>query len=155
MRRAWALLVFGAGVVGATIWAVHFGYLDNPSTIYETFLAYFRGAANKVKSIGSNVTEAIGGTPPDPMEKALEIISEFEGFSAKAYPDADGYSIGYGHFIRAADPYNSSSVISEADAWELLKQDAAGAFGCVNSNVEVELTPNQTAAPSVQGRSTS
>ena len=85
-------------------------------------------------------------TTDDPLEKAVAMIAGFEGFSPKAYPDADGWSIGYGHFITADDPYNSSSVISESDAYNLLRQDTVVRQNCVHDNVKVALTVAQEAA---------
>lgn len=92
-------------------------------------------------SEAANVTNA-----GDPYQVALGMIAKFEGFSAHAYPDADGFSIGYGHFITPDDPYDANSTISESDAWSLLEQDAQGAQSCVSSSVSVPLTTNQQAA---------
>ena len=36
-------------------------------------------------------------------EKGIAFLHRQEGFRTKAYPDADGYSIGYGHFIKVGD----------------------------------------------------
>lgn len=46
------------------------------------------------------------------------LIQGFEGLSLKAYPDASGYSIGYGHF--GAKP---GDVITRAEADRLFDQD--------------------------------
>lgn len=50
------------------------------------------------------------------------LIKGFEGLSLKAYPDAHGYSIGYGHFI-GTDPSLASRTISRAEADALFDQD--------------------------------
>lgn len=52
------------------------------------------------------------------------LIQEFEGFSAKAYRDADGWSIGYGHFL-GKDPALASQTISRPEADALFEQDIA------------------------------
>lgn len=71
---------------------------------------------------------------------ALNVIKRFEGFSATPYPDAQGFSIGYGHFIK---PGESFTEISEEQATELLRQDAANAAAAVRDAVTVPLTQNQ------------
>jgi lysozyme len=64
-------------------------------------------------------------------------------FSAKAYPDHKGYSIGYGHLIRPGDGLSPSSVINEAKAAQLLAADVATAESTVRACIDVELTQNQ------------
>lgn len=51
-----------------------------------------------------------------------KLIQSFEGLSLKAYPDADGYSIGYGHFL-GKDPALKSRVITREEAERLFDQD--------------------------------
>src|SRR5262249_33468909 len=82
----------------------------------------------------------------DAQSKAAALIAGFEGFSGKAYPDADGYSIGYGHFIVDGDGFDEDSTISEGDAMALLNSDLDTAVACVDSVVSVDLTDNQRAA---------
>lgn len=48
------------------------------------------------------------------------LIKSFEGFSAKAYPDAAGYSIGYGHF--GASP---GDVVTLEEADRLFDRDVS------------------------------
>ncbi len=50
------------------------------------------------------------------------LIQGFEGLSLKAYRDADGYSIGYGHFI-GKDPSLTSRTITASEAEALFDQD--------------------------------
>lgn len=52
------------------------------------------------------------------------LIQSFEGLMLKAYPDADGYSIGYGHFL-GKDPSLASAAITRAEADALFDQDVA------------------------------
>lgn len=51
-------------------------------------------------------------------EKGIEFLHRQEGFRTKAYPDADGYSIGYGHFIKVGDTINGDTIngrVTQAD----------------------------------------
>ena len=43
-------------------------------------------------------------------DKGIDFLHRQEGFRTKAYPDADGYSIGYGHFIRVGDIINGDTI---------------------------------------------
>jgi lysozyme len=51
-------------------------------------------------------------------ENGRKLIQSFEGLSLKAYPDAAGYSIGYGHFGAKQD-----DVITHEEADRLFRQD--------------------------------
>lgn len=89
------------------------------------------------------------GLSNDPISLALPIVKNFEGFSASAYPDPPGsgkYSIGYGHQIKPGESYGPGSTISQDEAEQLLRVDIGGAYNCVSQNVNVDLTPQQTAA---------
>lgn len=140
MKKNAAFFALVAGIVAAFAGYAYYTGADL-SDLWQTFLSYARKAKSKVTTTAEDVAGA-----SDPFEKALDLISDFEGFSAKAYPDADGYSIGYGHFIQASDPYNSSSVITESEAWDLLSQDASAAQACVTNSVKVPISTNQAAA---------
>ncbi|MBT8448592.1 MAG: lysozyme [Gammaproteobacteria bacterium] len=70
----------------------------------------------------------------------LDLIKEFEGFSAAPYVDSDrGYSIGYGHFIL---PGQHFELIDEETATHLLLNDLAIAEDAVNTNVTVDINQN-------------
>lgn len=51
-------------------------------------------------------------------------LKSLEGLSLKAYRDADGYSIGYGHFL-GKDPALASRTITRPEAEQLFLQDIA------------------------------
>jgi len=72
------------------------------------------------------------------------MIAKFEGFSSKAYKDARGFSIGFGHFIQPGE--NFSGGISRGDALKLLAQDTKIAADAVHRLVKVSLNANQIAA---------
>lgn len=50
--------------------------------------------------------------------EGIALIKKLEGCSLKAYPDADGYSVGYGHYGVSA-----GTVITQEEADELLAGD--------------------------------
>jgi lysozyme len=135
VKRAY---LFGVAILGAgaAIFFLSQGGSFDAGSFWETIKSYFRRGADAVT----------GTLSSDAYTKALGLIAGFEGFSSKAYPDANGFSIGYGHFITASDPYDSSSVIDEATAYQLLSADAQTAKACVESSVTVPLTANQEAA---------
>lgn len=74
-------------------------------------------------------------------QNGLDRIKAREGFSAYSYPDADGRSIGYGHFLKPGEEY--PEPITEADAENILANDVYGAVKAVNSAVTVPLTQSQ------------
>jgi len=74
-------------------------------------------------------------------DAGLAAIARREGFSAKKYPDAGGFSIGYGHFIQMGESFDG--VISQADAMGLLLADTEIAQRAVRAYVTVPLTQNQ------------
>jgi GH24 family phage-related lysozyme (muramidase) len=55
--------------------------------------------------------------------KVVNLIKKLEGFSAKAYVDATGHSIGYGHFIRPDEKYLLQKSITQEEAETLLYED--------------------------------
>jgi len=89
---------------------------------------------------GREVAGKIGDSIMQFSDKGVEAIKRFEGFSELPYRDAQGWSIGYGHFIK---PGENLTAVSEAQARELLKQDAAIASAAVSDSVKVPLTQNQ------------
>ena len=134
------LLVMAAGAVGGFFFLSATGSTINIGEMADSLISYFRRFWQTAESA------VVGTVSDDAIEKALGIVAEFEGFSAHAYPDSDGFSIGYGHFIQPSDPWDSSSVISESEAWDLLHQDIQASYNCVVSNVTVTLNSNQIAA---------
>jgi len=77
-------------------------------------------------------------TSPD----ALEIIKEFEGFSAVPYTCPGGKeTIGYGHVIKPDE--NLAPLITEEIATKLLWGDVKWAELAVNTYVKVPLSQNQ------------
>jgi lysozyme len=85
-----------------------------------------------------------GATMPDAQvtmsPAGLAMLQRLEGFSATPYVDAHGYSIGYGHFIKAGESF---TTITRDQALQLLQQDLVWAERAVRTNVLVPLTQSQ------------
>lgn len=135
MRKA-LIAVFGIGAAGA-IWLLSQGTTYDLAQYAWFIESWLRRAQLKTQSV---VSDDRG------FSKALDMIAGFELFRSHAYPDANGYSIGYGHFIREGDGLSTESVVSESQAYDLLSQDAQSAANCVDASVEVTLNDNQRAA---------
>ncbi len=69
-----------------------------------------------------------------------ELIQRFEGGSLTAYPDAGGYSIGYGHYMGKTP---TMQQISADQAASLLENDLANVDAMIAKWVRVPLTQNQ------------
>lgn len=94
----------------------------------------------------TGATEAALGTG-DATSIATNLIMSYESFRGKAYTDATGnLTIGYGHKIVDGDNYDSTSVITEADAEQLLADDIGPYQQCVESAITQPMTPGQEAA---------
>lgn len=89
---------------------------------------------------GRKLAASTGEYIMDLSDSALNVIKQFEGFSPKPYPDAQGFSIGYGHFIK---PGESFTTITRDQAASLLRHDASIAAEAVKRLVKVPLNQNQ------------
>jgi lysozyme len=89
---------------------------------------------------GRGLAARLGNAIMQFSDNGIDTIKRFEGFSAVPYKDAQGFSIGYGHFIK---PGENLTAVSEAQARALLKSDAAIASAAVSNSVKVPLTQNQ------------
>ncbi len=75
-------------------------------------------------------------------QNGLDLIKRFEGFSRTVYFCPAGYpTIGYGHVVK--DDEDFSAGIDEAQAEELLRQDAQIAERAVLRLIDVPLTDGQ------------
>ena len=100
--------------------------------------------------VSQNATEIEAQKMPEPTQNAsalsaagLDKIKAFEGFSATAYPDHKGNSIGYGHLIKAGDGLSAASRVTKEQALELLASDVKWAVAAVNQSISVALTQKQ------------
>jgi lysozyme len=89
--------------------------------------------------------------PAGTSEKGLEFIGRFEGFRGQLYNDAAvpaNATIGFGHLvhrgpINGSEPAEFRAGLTNAQALELLKHDAAAAEAAVRASVKVPLTQPQ------------
>lgn len=110
----------------------------------------------KVQAIRSSIGTGkvrISRIPPEPektmartiSDRGLKLIGKFEGCVLKVYNDVAGHAtIGYGHLLHhgrftPSDPQS----ITQTQADELLRKDAAIHAEAVNRAVTVQLTQNQ------------
>jgi len=89
-----------------------------------------------VGEFGETILQAVGGF----SQRAVELVKSFEGYSPVSYPDAGGYSIGYGHFL-GSQP--AATQITQAEASALLAADMSKAQDLVLGHVGVPLTSGQ------------
>jgi lysozyme len=78
--------------------------------------------------------------------KGIELIKQFEGFSAKPYLCPANYlTIGYGHVITKKEKLgpHHSPLITKIQAEELLRQDLQKFESAVKKLISVPLTQNQ------------
>lgn len=79
----------------------------------------------------------------DISEAGLKLIQQYEGYSAKAYPDpatgAEPWTIGYGH-TRGVQPGDETT---HEQALQYLHDDVQDALGAVDRGVVVPLEQNQ------------
>lgn len=141
MRRT-AALVVGVGIGAALLYTAHRANLltaDHPGTGAEggdEEADGGPGALNRIaNSVGNLVSNATSLSP-----SGLEMLQQFEGFSATAYSDFKGYSIGFGHLIRAGESFDE---ITRDEAAQLLAGDVAWAERAVSSAVAVPLSQEQ------------
>lgn len=146
MKRVWVILTFVIGAGVAAFFITHNAGTFSLADSWENFKALLRKGQDKIKGLGVQSLEEINVETETGYEKALRMIANFEGFSARAYRDANGYSIGYGHFIVDGDGYTKDSIVTEDQAYQQLSIDAQSAESCVNTYVHTPLTANQQAA---------
>lgn len=74
----------------------------------------------------------------------IELIKREEGFRAKVYKDAKGWSIGYGCFLSPADVVKYTGVtLSQKEAVQLLMSRVKPTEDFINKHVTVKLNQNQ------------
>lgn len=76
-------------------------------------------------------------------QQGLDYIMRKEGYAAKAYWDYAGYSIGYGHLIKAGEALDKNSTITQTQAADILAKDCEKHEAAVKAAIKVELTQNQ------------
>lgn len=96
-----------------------------------------------IEQAANVATNALTGNPATLSANGLVMLGHSEGFSAMAYPDYKGQSIGFGHLIKSGEEFLLGAVITEAQAAELEAGDVAWAERAVLSAVSAPLTQAQ------------
>lgn len=105
------------------------GYDKKDQPIYE-----FSGTTSALTDVNQLVTSPEG----------IAFIERQEGRSLVKYKDANGFSIGYGHFIVPSDSAEvKSGVISQETAEALLRNDLKKSEAAVRKNITAKLTQSQ------------
>lgn len=79
-------------------------------------------------------------------DAGVNLIAQFEGFSATAYndpPGSDKYSIGFGHQIQPGEEHYLTDTITVDQGRALLAQDTASAQNTVRNAITWPLTSAQ------------
>jgi len=131
----WALLA--AGAAGAA-WSVYRAlYPPDAADAASAGGSGIESALYRVENLFFGVT----GGRMQTSDAGLAQLGRIEGFSPVPYPDASGFSIGFGHFIQAGESFDTS--ITEPEARALLADDVRIAEDAINSLVDVQLTQQQ------------
>lgn len=129
MTKNEQLLAIAAGLA---ILAGYLAYAETQTgTIQQTTTDLLNSGINVMTTAANSVSDF-----------GLNIIRDFEGFSSTPYRDANGWSIGYGHFlgISATTPNITWSL---NDAENALSNDTKKAQAAINGAVSIPLTQNQ------------
>jgi GH24 family phage-related lysozyme (muramidase) len=131
----------GAFLGGPVVWAI----VGIIATVVLAWLALHNDKVKKFVGRAYEGTKGYLGQAYDAAKGAVEgWIAKFEGKRLQAYPDAGGYSIGFGHRIRPGE--NFAGGIDNATALRLLSEDTKAATEAVLKLVKVPLNQNQLAA---------
>lgn len=78
-------------------------------------------------------------------EAGLEFIERRECFSAKAYPDAGGHSIGYGYFLATTEDIQKylHATITKAEAVTLMLRRIGATEDALNKAITVPVSQQQ------------
>lgn len=89
---------------------------------------------------GRGIAQTIGNWVVNISENGLELLKKLEGFSAKPYPDADGWSIGFGHYLGKTP---TIQYVTREQAEALLIRDVQKALDVIKRYVKVPMNQNQ------------
>jgi lysozyme len=143
-----AVTLPGSGDAGAPVTATN----TAPMTITGTAAAAAPTFATTAPAtgIGAVLENAFNQVFPMQISDAgAAFIKQEEGLRLTSYPDANGYSIGYGHFITSNDmvnyglPAEAGVVISQALADQLFADDILRVEYVINQDVSAVLSQNQ------------
>ena len=150
MRPALAIAAAAAAVAGLAWWSANAG--DGTDTTDETGndepADMTPSISDELQAAAASMTHAVMATPASgmyPSTALLDMIRRSERLMLTAYWLGDGgWTIGYGHFTRAADQSNPPKPIT-ADQAEAMLADDIESRGArwVRTYVTVDLTQQQ------------
>lgn len=80
------------------------------------------------------------------QQEIFNFLSREEGIAYKKYPDAKGFSIGIGHFIKPEEGYLLNKTLTDQEVLDLFNKDIQWVLRSINKNVKVPLNKNQKLA---------
>jgi lysozyme len=115
--------------------------------VYGVFRRFLKGKSEK--KLADFPTQ-----PKNLVQKQTELTQQeiFDWFVAREdlkytkYPDAGGFSIGIGHFIKPNEGYLLNKTLTQQEVLDLFDKDIQDTLKIVNSNVKVPLNKNQKLA---------
>lgn len=116
------------------------GTVDWAALLLGSAKTVIQNAANSAAQT-ADAAIAAALNPAAMSQEGIDFLKRRETFSATKYPDAAGFSIGYGHFIKLGEVFPASITMERGE--QLLRADIATAERAVNSGVKVAVTQAQ------------
>jgi lysozyme len=123
-------------VSGALILFVIFRLFRKKKTIPENKLADFPIEAPRPPLRNTELTQ----------QEIFNYFKDTEGLKYTAYPDAGGFSIGLGHFIKPNESYLLTKTLTQDEVLALFNEDIKWVLESLRTNVKVSINKNQKLA---------
>jgi GH24 family phage-related lysozyme (muramidase) len=128
-------------------WSMVWPYVVGLLILYGVFRRFRKNKSEKK-------LEDFPTQPQNLVQKQIELTQQeiFDWFVAREdlrytkYPDAGGFAIGIGHFIKPDEGYLLSKTLTQQEVLDLFKKDLKEVLNTVNTNVKVPLNKNQKLA---------
>jgi lysozyme len=79
-------------------------------------------------------------------QEIFDWFAKEEGIRYTKYPDAGGFSIGLGHFIKPNEDYLLNKTLTQKEVLDLFNEDIKWVNNSINKNVKVPINKNQRLA---------
>lgn len=99
------------------------------------------GILDEISAQAKALMTSASGIIRNIVSSTLALVRAEEGFSAKPYPDAGGYSVGYGHYLGTTTQGIKTITKAQAEKW--LREDLLKAANAIRKHVKVPITQNQ------------
>ena len=80
------------------------------------------------------------------QQEIFNYFKDTEGLKYTSYPDAGGFSIGLGHFIKPNESYLLTKTLTQDEVLALFNEDIKWVLDSIRSNVKVPINKNQKLA---------